>query len=47
MALGIVGRDEELAFVRAFLDRAEESFGALVLEGEAGIAKSTLLACGS
>jgi DNA-binding CsgD family transcriptional regulator len=42
MALGIVGRDEELAFVRAFLDRAEDGFGALVLEGEPGIGKSTL-----
>jgi DNA-binding CsgD family transcriptional regulator len=46
MALEIVGREEELAFVRAFVDRAEEGFGALVLEGEAGIGKSTLWLAG-
>ncbi len=46
MAPEIVGREEELAFVRAFVDRAEEGFGALVLEGEAGIGKSTLWLAG-
>ena len=38
----IVGREEELASVWAFVDRADEGVGALVLEGEAGIGKSTL-----
>ena len=36
----VVGRDDELATVRAFLET--EGFGALVLEGEAGIGKTTL-----
>jgi DNA-binding CsgD family transcriptional regulator len=46
MALEIVGREEELASVRVFLDRAEEGPTALVLEGEAGIGKSTLWLAG-
>jgi AAA ATPase domain len=41
-ALEIVGRDRELASVRAFVDRTDEGFTVLVLEGEAGIGKSTL-----
>ena len=36
----VVGRDDELATARGFL--ATEGFGALVLEGEAGIGKTTL-----
>jgi predicted ATPase len=44
MAQVIVGREEELVVVRAFLDRPEQGFAALVFEGEAGIGKSTLLA---
>ena len=43
MATEIVGREEELAAVRAFVDAAEAEPAALVLEGEAGIGKSTLL----
>src|SRR4051794_23026667 len=38
----LIGRDEELALVRAFVDRAEDGFASLTLEGEAGIGKSTL-----
>ena len=42
MAFAIVGREQELASLRAFIGRAEEGPAALVLEGEAGIGKSTL-----
>lgn len=44
MASGVVGREPELASVRAFVDPAEafEGPAALVLEGTAGIGKSTL-----
>jgi DNA-binding CsgD family transcriptional regulator len=45
-AFEIVGREEELASVRAFIGRAEEQEGGLVLEGEAGIGKSTLWLAG-
>jgi DNA-binding CsgD family transcriptional regulator len=38
----MIGRDEELAVVEAFLDRPTDGLRALVLEGEAGIGKSTL-----
>jgi DNA-binding CsgD family transcriptional regulator len=38
----VVGRDEELAAVREFLDAVERLPGALVIEGEAGIGKTTL-----
>jgi DNA-binding CsgD family transcriptional regulator len=38
----IVGREPELATVRAFIGDADEGPVALVLEGEAGIGKSTL-----
>ena len=48
MARKVVGREEELASVRAFVDRAQEGEGpvALVLEGETGIGKSTLWLAG-
>src|SRR5438034_9688953 len=46
MAHEIVGRDEELASVRAFVARAERGPAALVLEGEPGIGKSTLWLAG-
>src|SRR6478735_8748022 len=46
MRFEIVGRDEELASVQAFIGRSEERPAALVLEGEAGIGKSTLLLAG-
>jgi DNA-binding CsgD family transcriptional regulator len=38
----IVGRDEELASIHAFVDRAEGSSTALVITGSPGIGKSTL-----
>jgi DNA-binding CsgD family transcriptional regulator len=46
MAAEIAGRNEELAAVRAFVGAANGGFGALVLEGEAGIGKSTLWLAG-
>ena len=46
MAREVVGREEELASVRAFVDGADEGSAALVLEGEAGIGKSTLWLAG-
>ncbi len=42
MALEIIGRDEELSVVHAFLDGPIERPRVLVLEGDAGIGKSTL-----
>ena len=44
MAIDVVGRDEELGSLQAFLDRRATVPGpsALALEGEAGIGKSTL-----
>ncbi len=42
----IVGRDQERGFLEAFLDRADGGPTALVLEGEAGIGKSTLWLAG-
>jgi DNA-binding CsgD family transcriptional regulator len=42
MVSEIVGRDAELASLQAFIRRAEGGVAALVLEGEAGIGKSTL-----
>jgi DNA-binding CsgD family transcriptional regulator len=46
MAVDIVGREVELASVHAFLERQVEGPVALVLEGEAGIGKSTLWLAG-
>ena len=42
----IVGRDRELRDISAFLDRVEAGPGALVLEGSAGIGKTTLWPAG-
>ncbi len=42
----LVGREEELASVHAFVGGAEGGAAALVLEGEAGIGKSTLWLAG-
>ena len=42
MAPEIVSREEELALVRAFVGEARRGSAALVLEGDAGIGKSTL-----
>ena len=46
MAVDIVGREVELASIHAFLERPAEGPVALVLEGEAGIGKSTLWLAG-
>src|SRR5437870_6486993 len=46
MTLEIIAREGELAVVEAFLDRPAEGPRALVLEGEAGIGKSTLWLAG-
>ncbi len=42
----IVGRDEELAALHAFFDTAGEGPAAVVLEGEAGIGKTTIWQAG-
>ena len=42
----IVGRDEELGSLAAFLDRTAEGLATVVLEGAAGIGKSTLWVAG-
>jgi len=42
----IIGRDAELSVVQAFLDSPTQGLSALVLEGEAGIGKSTLWLAG-
>ena len=42
----MVGRDTELGSVHAFIDETESGPAALVLEGEAGIGKSTLWEAG-
>jgi DNA-binding CsgD family transcriptional regulator len=42
MARDVVGREQELGGIRAFLDRPPEGPAAIVLDGEAGIGKSTL-----
>src|SRR5690348_16473944 len=42
MALEVVAREHELASVAAFLDEPRAAPSALLLEGEAGIGKSTL-----
>ena len=46
MPFEIVGREEDRASVEAFVGRAAGGAAALVLEGEAGIGKSTLWLAG-
>jgi DNA-binding CsgD family transcriptional regulator len=46
MVSEIVGRDEELASVRAFISEGEGQPAALLLDGEAGIGKSTVWRAG-
>ena len=46
MVFEIVGREAELASVNAFIGDGGEEAAALVLEGEAGIGKSTLWLAG-
>src|SRR2546429_4475275 len=43
----VVGRDEELATVRAFLAEVERLPSAVFIEGEAGIGKTTLWGAGT
>jgi len=38
----VIGREEELAAIAAFLDRAIHRPAALLFEGEAGVGKTTL-----
>ena len=42
----IVGREDEVAALHAFLDMAGDGTGSIVLEGDAGIGKSTLWLAG-
>ena len=42
MAVAIVGRDPELAAVERLVDAISERSTALVIEGEAGIGKTTV-----
>jgi DNA-binding CsgD family transcriptional regulator len=46
MAFAIVSREDEVALLHAFVARAEQGPAALLLEGEAGIGKSTLWRAG-
>src|SRR5436190_1088049 len=46
MVFEIVGRDAELASINAFIGEMEGGAAALVLEGEAGVGKSTLWEAG-
>ena len=46
MAADVVGREQELGALHAFLERPLEGPAAFVLEGEAGIGKSTLWLAG-
>lgn len=43
---GVVGRDAELSAIRAFVGSISEGAAALVLEGEAGMGKTTLWSAG-
>jgi DNA-binding NarL/FixJ family response regulator len=40
---GLIGRQDDCAALRRFLDRAAESGGALLLQGEAGVGKTALM----
>ena len=44
--LSVYGRDEELSALVAFLDAVPDLPGAVVLEGEAGVGKTTLFEAG-
>lgn len=46
MTAEIIGRDDELEFLDSFLDESTGGLAAALLEGEAGIGKSTLLLAG-
>jgi hypothetical protein len=42
--VSVVGRERELSLAEEFLDSAGERFSVLVVEGEAGIGKTTVWA---
>ena len=46
MAFAIVSREDEVALLHAFVERSEQIPGALVIDGEPGIGKSTLWLAG-
>jgi predicted ATPase len=46
MRVDLVGRDRELAALEAFFGRERAGAGVLVLEGEAGVGKSSLWLAG-
>lgn len=46
MTAELIGRDAELSAILTFLDRPADGPGAMILEGEAGIGKSTLWMAG-
>ncbi|MGH3133696.1 MAG: AAA family ATPase, partial [Gaiellaceae bacterium] len=46
MSVAVVGREAELASIRDFVDRVYDGAAALVLQGEAGVGKTTLLEAG-
>jgi DNA-binding CsgD family transcriptional regulator len=46
MAFAIVSREDEVALLHAFVERSEQTPGALVIDGEPGIGKSTLWLAG-
>jgi MoxR-like ATPase len=39
----LIGRDDDLQYITAFVDQAAVSGGALLLAGEAGVGKTVLL----
>ena len=39
----LIGRDDDLGYITAFVDQAAESGGALLLSGAAGVGKTVLL----
>ena len=46
MSMPVAGRDAELASIRDFVATISDGPAALVLEGEAGVGKTTLWAAG-
>src|SRR4249919_2620536 len=46
MTTEIIGREEELGTIEAFLERIQDGPGALVISGEAGIGKTILWEAG-
>ena len=46
MSTGVIGRPGELATIERFLDLLADGWAVLLLEGEPGIGKTTLLRAG-